>query len=128
MSKLVINDIDLDQFYKSIMFQKISDIANVDLYERTILFYIFRKTIHFNKWADRISMFKIKQDTKMSLTKVRQSVRSLERKNLIAINKSLGGHTSEKTKWNEFSIAESFIFHIHELWEIERDSLGIEAY
>ena len=123
---LTISDTKIDQFYRSLVFQAIMDNTDLNLYEKTIMNYILRKTLHFKKWTDRISMYKIKTDTQMSLAKVRQCLSSLEEKKLLKINHSKGGHTDGKSKWHEFSISDELLFKVFDSWVEEKEELGVE--
>lgn len=118
---------EIDSFFKVLLFQLITDTPKMDMYEKTIFHYITRKTIHYRldskehekkptKWSDFISMYKMKKDTGMSLAKVRSSIKSLEDKRIITVNRSLGGITKDKTRWNEFSISDGLVKIVYERW------------
>ena len=113
----------LDNFYLTLVFQNISDNQELDMFEKTIALYIFRKTMHHKKWEDNISMYAMKKDTKMSLAKVRASIKTLEDKDIITIIKSVGGHRKDKSKWNTFAISDTIIYQVFDTWEYEKEKL-----
>ena len=123
------NEVKIDSFFKCLLFQLIIDTDKLDMYEKTILNYIVRKTIHYRqenntdfvKWSDFISMYKMKKDTGMSLAKVRSSIKSLEQKHIIKVIRSVGGITNDKTKWNEFSLSDGLIKIVYKKWKGIKD-------
>ena len=106
----------LDEFFKSLMFQKIMDM-DLSRNERDVLLVIFRKTIHFEKWKDRIAMYWLSKACGVSLTTLRVTLERLENKSLIDIEKSTGGKSDSNKKYNEFSISNYLIESIYDKWE-----------
>ena len=94
----------LDHFFKSLMFQAIFD-KEFDRDERDVLLVIFRKTIHFNKQWDRISIRELSQKAGPCESKVRDAIKRLESKAFIDIKVSKGGRTESRKRFNAYRIS-----------------------
>ncbi len=107
----------LDEFYKSLMFQYIMD-GDFNRNERDILLVIFRKTVHFEKWEDRISMYALCKAVGISETTLRATLERLEEKCLINIKRSKGGKcVYSNKKYNAFSLHTYLINAVYQKWE-----------
>ena len=106
----------IDEFYKSLMFQQIMD-SDLNRNERDVLLVIFRKTIHYEKWKDRISMYWLSKAVGISDLTLRATLERLENKSLIDINRSTGGKSTSNKKYNEFKIHTYFISMVFKKWE-----------
>jgi hypothetical protein len=106
----------LDEFFKSLMFQQIID-ADLSRNERDVLLVIFRKTIHFEKWKDRLSMYWLSKAVGISDTTLRAAIERLECKSFIDVVRSTGGKSSSSKKYNEFSINNYFVDRVYRIWE-----------
>jgi len=132
MSKLSINtkrrgeqeEIELDEFYKSLMFQEILD-GEFTKYEKYVLLVILRKTLHFNKWRDRLAMFWLSKATGISLPKLRETIKQLEYKGLLNVRHSKGGRTSKADKFNEYSLSDALLFKVFNEWADIKEEYGI---
>ena len=117
--------IALDEFYKSLMFQKIID-SNFSRNERDVLLVIFRKTIHFDKWQDRLSMYWLTQAVGISRNTLKATLIRLDEKGLLDICKSVGGKTKSPKKYNEFGLSNYLINDVYSKWEQIKKDNGIE--
>lgn len=106
----------LDEFFKSLMFQRIMD-ADLNRNERDVLLVIFRKTIHYEKWTDRISMYWLSKAVGISDTTLRAAIERLENKSFIDVVRSTGGKSTSSKKYNEFSIHTYFVNMVFQKWE-----------
>jgi len=117
MSKLTIETtrsgesetIELDEFYKSLIFQEILD-SEFSKYEKYVLLVVLRKTLHFNKWSDRLAMYWLSTATGISLPKLRETLKQLEFKGLLDIEHSKGGRTSKRDKFNSYKLSDELLF------------------
>lgn len=126
MSKLQVTihgeTIALDEFYKSMMFQRIMD-GDFNRDERDVLLVIFRKTIHFDKWYDNLGIFHLSKLVGVSQNKLRSTIKQLEAKGLIEIEYSKGGRTDSANRFHKFSLENDFIFLVVREWtEIKEEN------
>ena len=106
----------LDEFFKSLMFQRIMD-SDLNRNERDVLLVIFRKTIHYEKWTDRISMYWLSKAVGISDNTLRAAIERLENKSFIDVVRSTGGKSTSSKKYNEFSIHTYFVNMVFQKWE-----------
>lgn len=129
MASLLIKDSDgekvkLDDFYKSLMFQKIMD-SDFTRNERDTLLVVFRKTIHYDKWEDFISMYWLGQSVGIGDTTLRITIKRLNEKGLINFKPSTGGKTKSSKKYNSFGISSYLINDVYQKWIKIKDDCGI---
>ena len=115
--------IQLDEFYKSLMFQSIMD-GDHPRNERDTMLVVFRKTIHFNKWSDHISMYWLSKAIGISENTLRETIKRLELKGFLTITKSKGGRTSSTKKFHSFSLSDEFLFMIFDKWYAIKEENG----
>ncbi len=118
-------DIKLDEFFKSLVFQQIMD-SGFDQSERDVLLVISRKTIHFNKWSDRISIYALSKLVGVGLAKLRQTLKQLEAKGLIDIEHSKGGRLESNKKYSEFSLSHDLVSLVINKWSDIKSENGFE--
>lgn len=106
----------LDEFYKSLMFQEIMD-SDLTRNERDVLLVIFRKTLHYDKWYDRIGMYWLSKAVGIGDNTLRMAIERLESKSLIEVNRSSGGKSKSNKKYNQFSISTYWINSVFRKWE-----------
>lgn len=129
MSKLfVINsdgdEISLDEFYKSMMFQHIMD-GGFTRNERDVLLVIFRKTIHFDKWDDRLAIHHFAKLVGFSQDTLKKTLKMLEAKNLIEIERSKGGRSKGNiARFNKYSISKEFMNMVYSKWLQIKEEYG----
>lgn len=126
MSKLLVNQhgeqYELDEFYKSLMFQRIMD-GDFSRDERDILLVIFRKTVHFDKWYDRLGMYWLSKAAGVGQNKLRNTLKQLKAKGLVEVEQSKGGRTDSSQRFSKFSLAKDLIFLVVAKWvEIKEDN------
>jgi len=117
----------LDEFYKSMMFQYIMDMDSINRDERDILLFIFRKTIHFNKYSDRLGIYFISKSVGIGQVKTRQIIKQLEALELIHVERSTGGRIKSEKKFHLFSLHNSVIEIIFTGWLDIKDSKNFDA-
>lgn len=113
----------LDEFFKSLMFQQIMD-SDLNRNERDVMLVIFRKTIHYEKWSDRISMHWLCKAVGISDTTLRVTLERLENKSFLDVTRSTGGKSKSSKKYNEFKIHTYFINMVYERWETIKEDNG----
>lgn len=114
--------IKLDEFYKSLLFQRIMD-GDFNRDERDVLLVVFRKTVHFDKWYDRLSIYAFSKAVGICQSKLRQTITQLEAKGLLEVDKSKGGRTDSTKKYNKFSLSKDLIFLVSDRWlEIKEEN------
>lgn len=112
----------LDEFYKSMMFQQIMD-GDFSRDERDMLLVISRKTIHYNKWYDRLGIYWLSQAVGIGHNKTRQIIRQLEAKGLIEVEHSKGGRTESNKRFSKFALANDLVFLVVRKWiEVKEDN------
>lgn len=115
--------VKLDEFYKSLLFQLIMD-GSFNRDERDVLLVVFRKTIHFDKWDDRLAIFKFSKDVGVCQSKLRQTIMQLEAKGLLEVHKSKGGRTDSIKKYNKFSLSRDLVTLVTDKWIEIKESHG----
>ncbi len=118
----------VDDFFKSLMFQKIMDNEGLNKNELLLMLVIFRRTVHFNKWTDKISMNRLSKETRLGLNTLRKTIDSLRNKVLIAGNKSKGGRTQDIGKYNEFGFTIAFAHEVFLQFKEIREEQEIPIY
>ena len=133
MGSLIVNldgdKYNVDEFFKSLMFQRIMD-GDFSRDERDVLLVIFRKTVHFNKWYDHLGIYFLSKAVGVGQAKLRKVLTQLKEKGLIDIEQSKGGKTDSNKKFSKFSISENLIFLVADRWvdiKIEKD-YDLESY
>ena len=116
--------IELDEFFKSLVFQEILD-GDFSRFEKFVLLVVLRKTLHFNKWSDRIAMYWLSKATGIGLTKLRDTIKQLEYKGLLEVEHSKGGRTSKKEKFNEYALSEELLFKVFGEWYDIKEECGV---
>lgn len=109
MGKLTVtylgDEYTIDHFYNSLMFQRIMD-SDFSGVEKQILLVISRKTIHFNKWNDKISIYQLSKLADVGDRKTRTVIRQLEEKGVIEVIRSKGGYgAGNPERWHTFSLS-----------------------
>ncbi len=107
--------IQLDEFYKSLLFQHIMD-GDYPRNERDTMLVILRKTIHFNKWNDRLAMYWLTKATGINENTLRDTIKRLEAKGLINVDRSKGGRTSSTKKFHSFALSKDILLMLFDKW------------
>ncbi len=98
-----LNKIKVDHFFKSLTFQVLFD-KNFNRDERDILLVIFRKTTHFNKMWDRLSIQEISEISGLYEKKTKDILKRLESKAFIDVIHSKGGRGSSRERFNAYRL------------------------
>lgn len=106
----------IDEFFKSLMFQQIMD-SKLTRNERDVLLVIFRKTLHFDKWMDNISMHWLSKSVGIGINTLRPTLKKLEEKKIIEIEVSTGGKSKSAKRFNGFRIGTKLRSVVYEKWE-----------
>ena len=109
------DSVELDEFFKTLMFQKIMD-SGFSQAERDVLLVVLRQTIHYNKWSDRISIHHLSQLVGVGIAKLRKTIKQLEAKGLLEIQKSKGGRTESTSRFSKFSLSNELISLVVNHW------------
>lgn len=118
--------IKLDEFYKSLLFQRIMD-GDFNRDERDVLLVVFRKTVHFDKWYDHLAIYAFSKAVGICQSKLRQTITQLEAKGLLDVEKSTGGRTDSIKKYNKFSLSNDLIFLVADRWLEIKEENGYEV-
>ena len=126
MSSLVVTrsdeEFELDEFFKSLMFQRIMD-GNFSRNERDVLLVVFRKTLHFDKWRDHLAMYWLSKATGVGQQTLRKTINQLEAKGLLEVQRSKGGRTANPDKFHSFEISNDFWNIVFNRWlEIKEEN------
>lgn len=106
---------ELDEFFKSMMFQQIMD-GDFNRDERDMLLVISRKTIHFNKWYDRLGIYWLSKAIGIGQNKTREVIKQLIAKGLIEVEQSKGGRTESNKRFSKFSLSNELVFLVVDKW------------
>ncbi|RUM45482.1 MAG: hypothetical protein DSY46_02845 [Hydrogenimonas sp.] len=116
-------DFEIDEFYKSLMFQEIMD-GGFSRNERDVMLVIFRKTVHFNKWSDRIGNHWLCKAVGIGENTLRATLRQLEAKGLIDIKRSSGGRSISPKRFSLFSLSDEFATMVFNRWLKAKEENG----
>ena len=120
-------EIEIDEFYKSLLFQEILD-SEFSKYEKYVLLVVLRKTLHFNKWSDRLAMHWLSTATGIGMSKLRETLKQLEHKGLLNVQHSKGGRTEKRDKFNEYRLSDELLFKVFHSWYEIKDDNGILSF
>ena len=115
-NKLIIENIVIDEFFKSLMFQEIMDI-DLPRNERDTLLVVFRSTLHFDKWSDKIAMYWLSKKIGIGENTLRITLDRLESKSLVDISRSKGGKTKSVNRFNSFSLNSYLVDKVFRKWQ-----------
>lgn len=111
----------LDEFFKSLMFQRIMD-GDFNRNERDTMLVIFRKTLHFDKPLDRLGIHWLSKSVGIGEHSIRKTIRQLEAKGLIKVERSKGGQVESSSRFNGFSLGDELILLVVREWvEVKRE-------
>lgn len=101
-------DFEIDNFTKVLLFQQIIDME-IDKNIKSLLLYIHRKTLCFDKLHDRLAMFHLQKKLQLSELTLRKIIKEAETKDLIKITRSRGGDMKSSKRFNLFMISPSLL-------------------
>jgi len=116
-------EITLDEFYKSMMFQRVMD-GDFSRDERDLMLVISRKTLHFDKWYDHLSIHWLAGAVGMCQSKLRKTIKQLEAKGLVEVERSKGGRIDSPKKYSKFSLSDELIFIVVDDWHKIKEEQG----
>ena len=116
----------VDEFFKSMVFQYIMDDESLDRDERDVLLLIFRKTLHFNKWSDRLGIYFMSTSIGIGQVKTRKAIKQLEDKHLISVERSKGGRVANNKKFHLFEIHGDFVSTVFGAWKLIKENQGFD--
>lgn len=116
--------VKLDEFFKSLMFQKIMD-SDFTRNERDMLLVIFRKTIHYDKWEDNLSKNWLIKAIGISENTLKITQTQLINKSLLVIKQSKGGRTKSPSRFNSYSIGSYLIDSVYTKWISIKENYNI---
>ena len=118
-------EVKVDEFYKSLLFQRIMD-EKLDRDERDIMLVIFRKTVHFDKWYDRLPIYHFSKMVGIGEKKLRETINRLEAKGMVEVERSKGGRTESFHRFNMYSLSTDFIFLVAQVWVDIKEESGFD--
>jgi len=107
------DDFEIDNFTKVLLFQQIVDLE-IDKNIKSLLLYIHRKTLCFDKLQDRLAMYHLQKKLQLSDVTLRKVVKEAEQKDLIKIKRSVGGDMKSSKRFNLFMISPSLLSELIE--------------
>ena len=105
----------LDEFFKSLMFQRIMD-GDFSRNERDVLLVVLRKTLHYDKTTDYIGSYWLARDVGIGQQTLRKTIRQLEAKGLLFVKYSKGGRTTSEKKFHEFGLSQYLFDLVFNKW------------
>jgi len=99
---------EIDNFTKVLLFQQIVDME-VDKNIKSLLLYIHRKTLCFDKLQDRLAMYHLQKKLQLSELTLRKIIKEAEKKDLIKIERSAGGDMKSNKRFNLFMISPTLL-------------------
>ena len=104
-------EFEVDYFSKAIMFQKIID-SDINKHTKSIVLYVLRKTLYFDKLEDRLSMHHLHKKLELSPATLRKSIVIAEDDNLLKVTRSKGGDMYSNTKYNLFRLSDKLLIEL----------------
>ena len=104
-------DFEIDNFCKVLMFQNIVDM-DIDNNTKSLLLFILRKTLCFDKLSDRLSMHFLSKQLRISDKTLRNTVKNALNEKLIQVDYSRGGKTSSVSKYNSFALSDLLLIDL----------------
>jgi hypothetical protein len=119
-------DIKVDEFYKSLLFQRIMD-TDFGRDERDVMLVIFRKTVHYDKWYDRLPIYHFSQLVGITEKKLKSTIKQLEAKSMIEVERSKGGRGCNESRFNMYSLSTDFVFLVAKEWRDIKENNGFDV-
>ena len=107
------DEFNVDFFSKAIMFQNIIDM-DINKNTRSLLLYVLRKTLYFDKLVDSLSMYHLQKKLELGAPTLRTAISNAEDLNLIFVKRSLGGNIQSRGKYNEFRLSDELLIDLIE--------------
>lgn len=92
--------------------------------ERDTMLVILRKTLHFNKWNDRLAIHWLAKAVGVGQATIRKVLEQLEAKGLICVERSKGGRMNSTKKYNSFGLDTELITLVFHDWIKIKEEAG----
>ena len=115
---------ELDEFYKSLLFQHIMDLKLPPV-ETSFCMVLLRQTLHYGKWHDFLAISRIAREIGTAPARARKIISSLEEKEIITVGRSNGGGTKSPHRFHEFEFSDKLIFEVFDKWLTCKEDLGV---
>ena len=108
-------EINLDYFFESLLYRHLIDMK-IKPIQKSILLFIARKTIGWQKITDNIGIKEFEWDLKIKDYTIKKNIKELEKLDLIEVEYSNGGKTQSRERFNEYQISNNILSQLIEEW------------
>ena len=108
-------DIKLDRFFESLVYRYIID-AEFTVNERSILLFITRKTIGWDKLSDNIGFKEFTWSLNLSDKTIRKTINDLVDNKFIIKEASKGGKSINRDRYSNYKIGNKILSHLIDEW------------
>lgn len=115
-------EISLDRFFETLVYRHIID-SELTTNERSILLFITRKTIGFDKLKDNIGFKEFTWNLSMSEKTIRKTIAHLINEGLLHKEASKGGKTDSRAKYSMYMLGNDMLTNLIDTWiEIKEEN------
>lgn len=115
-------EIALDRFFETLVYRHIID-SELTLNEKSILMFITRKTIGFDKLEDNIGFKEFTWNLTISEKTIRKVLSQLIDKGFLIKEVSRGGKTESRARYSKYKLGNNLLPSIIDYWiEIKEDN------
>lgn len=108
-------DIKLDRFFESLVYRYIID-TEFTVNERSILLFITRKTIGWDKLSDNIGFKEFTWNLNLSDKTIRKTINDLVDNKFIIKEASKGGKSINRDRYSSYKIGNKILSHLIDEW------------
>ena len=108
-------EINLDYFFESLLYRHLIDMK-IKPIQKSILLFIARKTIGWQKITDNIGIKEFEWDLKIKDYTIKKNIKELEKLDLIEVEYSNGGKTQSRERFNEYQISNNILSQLIDEW------------
>lgn len=108
-------DIKLDRFFESLVYRYIID-TEFTVNERSILLFITRKTIGWDKLTDNIGFKEFTWNLNLSDKTIRKTINDLVDNKFIIKEASKGGKSINRDRYSNYKIENKILSHLIDEW------------
>lgn len=108
-------DIKLDRFFESLVYRYIID-TEFTVNERSILLFITRKTIGWDKLSDNIGFKEFTWNLNLSDKTIRKTINDLVDNKFIIKEASKGGKSINRDRYSNYKIGNKILSHLIDEW------------
>jgi len=108
-------DIKLDRFFESLVYRYIID-TEFTVNERSILLFITRKTIGWDKLSDNIGFKEFTWNLNLSDKTIRKTINDLVNNKFIIKEASKGGKSINRDRYSSYKIGNKILSHLIDEW------------